>query len=78
MRMSGLAPSSLVGSSTTVENTLAVAFESTPVHGDRPPRCGAVKFRPPLVSKIAAVMPGATMRSRRNESVGYACQHGLV
>src|SRR5260370_42064652 len=49
--MSGLAPSSLVGSSITVENTLACVFESTPVHGDLPPRCGAVKFLPPLVSK---------------------------
>ena len=45
-RMSGFAPSSLVGSSITVEHTLALAFASTPVHGDLPPRCGAVKLRP--------------------------------
>src|SRR5229473_1523636 len=49
-RISGLAPSSLVGSSITVENTLASVFESTPVHGDLPPRWGAVKFLPPEVS----------------------------
>ncbi len=36
--LSGLAPSSLVGSSITVENTFACVFESTPVHGDLPPR----------------------------------------
>src|SRR5271165_7058376 len=51
MRISGLAPSSLVGNSIAVENTLASVFESTPVHGDLPPRCGAVKFLPPEVSK---------------------------
>src|SRR5260370_24734099 len=50
MGMSGLAPSSLVGISITVENTLACVFESTPVHGDLLPRWGAVKFLPPLVS----------------------------
>src|SRR5215213_10366485 len=50
MRISGSAPSSLVGSSITIENTLASVFESTPVHGDLPPKWGAVKFLPPLVS----------------------------
>src|SRR5208283_5348394 len=49
--ISGLGASSLVGSSITVENTLASVFESTPVHGDLPPKWGAVKFLPPLVSK---------------------------
>src|SRR4029079_2689709 len=39
-------PSSLVGSSITVENTLASVFESTPVQGDLPPRWGAVKLDP--------------------------------
>src|SRR5271163_4660707 len=34
----GFGASSLVGSSITVENTFAVALESTPVHGDLPPR----------------------------------------
>src|SRR5215475_2616348 len=44
-------PSSLVGSSTAVENTLAWVLESTPVHGDLPGvRCGSVKFRLPRVS----------------------------
>src|SRR5271169_450554 len=45
-----LGSSSLVGSSITVENTFASVFESTPVQGDLPPRWGAVKFLPPLVS----------------------------
>jgi hypothetical protein len=46
-----LPPSSLVGSSTAVENTLASVFESTPVQGDLPGvRCGSVKFRLPRVS----------------------------
>jgi hypothetical protein len=34
----GFGASSLVGSSTTIEKTLACVFESTPVHGDLPPR----------------------------------------
>src|SRR5258708_33289090 len=55
MRISGLPPSSRVGSSITVENTLACVFESTPVHGDLPPRCGAVKFLPPEVSNRALI-----------------------
>lgn len=50
MRMSGLAPNSLVGSSRTIENTLLSVFESSPVQGDLPPRCGAVKFLPLVVS----------------------------
>src|SRR5882757_10879482 len=48
MRIAGLAPSSLVGSSNAVENTLASVFESLPVQGDLPPRRGEVKFLPPL------------------------------
>src|SRR5712672_3372890 len=52
IRTSGLPPSSRVGISITVEKTLACVFESTPVHGDLPPRCGAVKFLPPEVSNI--------------------------
>src|SRR5829696_8159406 len=55
MRISGAAPSSLVGSSITVENTLASVLESTPVHGDWPPRWGAVKFLPPEVSNRALI-----------------------
>src|ERR1700750_784784 len=44
-------PSSLVGNSTTVENTLASVLESTPVQGDLPGvRCGSVKFRLPRMS----------------------------
>src|SRR5262249_57543202 len=35
---SGFGASSLVGSSTTIEKTLAWVFESTPVHGDLPLR----------------------------------------
>src|SRR5215475_13350532 len=50
MRISELAPSSRVGISIAIENTLACVLESTPVHGDLPPRWGAVKFRPPRVS----------------------------
>src|SRR5262249_1663576 len=38
MWISGLGASSRVGSSTTVENTFASVFESTPVHGDLLPR----------------------------------------
>ena len=47
IRTSGSAPSALVGISSTIENTLASVLESTPVHGESPPRCGAVKLRPP-------------------------------
>ena len=61
----GLAPSSLVGSSITVENTLASVFESTPVQGDLPPRCGAVKFLPPRVSN-RFLMPS---KSKKNASL---------
>ena len=58
-------PSSLVGSSSTIENTLASVFESTPVHGDWPPRWGAVKFRPPVVSN-RFLMPS---KSKKNASL---------
>src|ERR1700721_3803534 len=48
--ISGFGLSSLVGSSTAVEKTFAVVFESTPVQGDLPPKWGSVKFRLPLMS----------------------------
>src|ERR1700742_4988390 len=54
MRISGLAPSCSVGSSITVEKTLASVLESTPVHGGGPSKCGdvgEVKLRVPEVSK---------------------------
>jgi len=35
-----------VGSSITIEKMFASVLESLSVHGDSPPRCGAVKFRP--------------------------------
>src|SRR5580704_18098169 len=47
MLTSGRAPISPVGSSSTVDSTLASVLESFPVHGDGPPSCGAVKLRPP-------------------------------
>ena len=37
IRISGLAPSSLVGNSRTIEKMLACVFESTPLHGDLTP-----------------------------------------
>src|SRR5262249_30853911 len=52
MWISGLGSSSLVGSSITVEHTFACVFESTPVHGDLPPRCGSVKFRLPDIEQV--------------------------
>src|SRR6476660_9753486 len=65
MRTAGLAPSSLVGNSIAVENTLACVFESTPVHGALPPRCGAVKFLPPLVSNRFLI----PSKSKKNASL---------
>src|SRR2546423_14934362 len=49
MRISGLAPSSLVGSSITVENTLACGIVFTPGHGDLPLRWGVGEVQPPAV-----------------------------
>src|SRR4029077_13143294 len=46
-RIGYLVPSSLVGSSNTVENTLASVFESTPVQGALTPTWSDVKFRSP-------------------------------
>src|SRR5258708_13255651 len=46
-RIGYLVPSSLVGSSNTVENTLASVFESTPVQGCLTPTCSEVKFLSP-------------------------------
>jgi len=63
--MSGWAPSAVVGSSIAIENTLAARLESTPVHGDVPPRCGAVKFRPPVMSN-RLLMPS---KSKKNASL---------
>src|SRR5579872_6560296 len=48
-----------------VENTLACVFESTPVHGALPPRCGAVKFLPPLVSNRLLI----PSKSKKNASL---------
>ena len=63
--MSGSAPSWAVGSSIAMEKTLASVLESTPVHGDVPPRCGAVKLRPPVVSN-RFLMPS---KSKKNASL---------
>ena len=63
--MSGPAPSLLVGSSMAVEKTLASVLESTPVHGDSPPKWGAVKFRPPEVSKRFLI----PSKSKKNASL---------
>jgi hypothetical protein len=60
-----LLPTSRVGSSITVDSTLAWVLESTPVHGDLLPKCGAVKLRPPLVSN-SALMPS---KSKKNASL---------
>src|ERR1700732_785888 len=65
MWISGLGSSSLVGSSIAVENTFACVFESTPVHGDLPPRWGSVKFRLPLVSNRFLI----PSKSKKNASL---------
>src|SRR5215831_16048876 len=74
MWISGLGLSSLVGSSITVENTFACVFESTPVHGDLPPRCGSVKFRLPLISNRFLIpsksKKNASLRLPAKQSVG--------
>src|SRR6476469_8800128 len=74
IRISGLAPSSLVGSSITVENTLASVFESTPVQGDLPPRWGAVKFLPPRVSN-RFLMPS---KSKKNASLRLPAKNVIL
>src|SRR5215472_539387 len=65
MWTSGLGSSSLVGSSIAVENTFACVFESTPVHGDLPPRRGSVKFRLPLISNRFLI----PSKSKKNASL---------
>src|SRR5260370_42445965 len=47
MRIGYLLPSSLVGSSNTVENTLASVFEATPVKGALTPARSEAKFLSP-------------------------------
>src|SRR5271155_386601 len=63
--MADLAPSSLVGNSIAVEIIFASVFESTPVHGDLPPRRGSVKFRFPLVSNRFLI----PSKSKKNASL---------
>ena len=48
-----------------MEKTLASVLESTPVHGDSPARCGAVKLRPPEVSKRFLI----PSKSKKNASL---------
>src|SRR4029079_2645849 len=67
-------PSSLVGSSITVENPLASVFESTPVQGDLPPRWGAVKFLPPRVSN-RFLMPS---KSKKNASLRLPAKNVIL
>src|SRR5262252_8523485 len=61
----GLGLSLLVGNSIAVENTFACVLESTPVHGDLPPRCGSVKFRLPLISNRFLI----PSKSKKNASL---------
>src|SRR5262250_2144505 len=65
MWTSSLGLSSLVGNSIAVENTFACVFESTPVQGDLPPRCGSVKFRLPLISNRFLI----PSKSKKNASL---------
>src|SRR6516165_7760855 len=65
MWTSGRGLSSLVGNSTAVENTFAWVLESTPVHGDLPPRCGSVKLRLPRISNRFLI----PSKSKKNASL---------
>ena len=54
-----------MGISTAIENTLASALESIPVHGASPPNRGAVKFRLPRMSKRFLI----PSKSKKNASL---------